>query len=95
MINESYFLYNKSNIIEQTFVTEIDKVISVYGCISLLNKERINKKVQIVSLNNPLKFTVLKDRIKNTLDFQLTKIDGNLPKLNDKKNTSLFTDKGC
>ena len=35
--------------------------------------------------NNLLKVTLLKDTIKNTLDFQLTKIDGKLPKLNDKK----------
>ena len=35
--------------------------------------------------NNSLKPLVSKDTIKNTLDFQLTTIDGNLPKLNDKK----------
>ena len=32
-INESYFLYDKSNVIEQTFVTEINKLISIYGSI--------------------------------------------------------------
>ena len=68
MINESYFLYDKSNVIEQTFVTEINKLISVYGYISFFNKKSVNEKVQIVSFNNPLKFTVLKDTIKNTLD---------------------------
>ena len=41
--------------------------------------------MQIISFNSPLKFLVSKDTIKNTLYFQLTKIDGNLPKLNDKK----------
>ena len=35
--------------------------------------------------NNSLKPLVSKDTIKNTLDFRLTTIDGNLPKLNDKK----------
>ena len=59
--------------------------MSVYDSISFLNKKSINEKVQIVWFNSPLKFTVLKDTIKNTLNFQLTKIDGNLPKLNDKK----------
>ena len=76
-------MYEKSNVIEQTFVTEINKLMSVYGSISFFNKKSINENVQLVSLNNRLKFTVLKDTIKNTLDFQLTKIDGNLPKLND------------
>ena len=38
----------------------------------------------MVSFNNPLKFSVTKNTIKNTLDFQLTKIDGNLLVLNNK-----------
>ena len=59
--------------------------MSVYGSTSYFNKKAVNEIVQIISFNNPLKFLVSKDTIKNTLDFQLTKIDGNLPKLNDKK----------
>ena len=84
-VNESYFLYDKSNIIEQTFITEINKLISVYGSTSYFNKKAVNEIVQKISFNNPLKFLLSRDTIKNTLDFQLTKIDGNLPKLNDKK----------
>ena len=84
-VNESYSLYDKSNIIEQTFITEINKLISVYGSTSYFNKKAVNEIVQKISFNNPLKFLVSRDTIKNTLDFQLTKIDGNLPKLNDKK----------
>ena len=49
------------------------------------SKKSVNEKVQIVLFNNPLKFTVLKDTIKITLDSQLTKIDGNHSVLNDKK----------
>ena len=59
--------------------------MSVYGSTSYFNKKAVNEIVQIISFNNPLKVLVSKDTIKNTLDFQLTKIDGNLPKLNDKK----------
>ena len=70
--------------IEQTFTIEINKSISVYGSISYFNKKSINEAVKIVSFNNPLKFSVAKNTIKNTLDFQLTKIDGNLLVLNDK-----------
>ena len=84
-VNESYSLHDKSNIIEQTFITEINKLISVYGSTSYFNKKAVNEIVQKTSFNNPLKFLVSRDTIKNTLDFQLTKIDGNLPKLNGKK----------
>ena len=51
--------------IEQTFVTEINKLIPVYGSISFGKKSR-NKAVEIVSFDNPLKFSVVKDTIKNT-----------------------------
>ena len=71
--------------IEQTFITEINKLISVYGSISYFDKKSISEAVEIVSFSNPLKFFVVKNMIKNTLDYQLTKINGNLLVLNDKK----------
>ena len=71
--------------IEQTFITEINKLISVYGSISYFEKKSISEAVEIVSFSNPLKFFVVKNMIKNTLDYQLTKINGNLLVLNDKK----------
>ena len=71
--------------IEQTFVTEINKLISVYGYISYFDKKSIYEAVEIVSFMNPLKFSVVKDTIKTASDFQLTNIKGNLPVLNDKK----------
>ena len=71
--------------IEQTFITEINKLISVYGSISYFNKRSVNQAVEIVSFDNPHKFSVVKNTIKNTLSFQLTKIDGTLPILKDKK----------
>ena len=77
-MNESYFLYDKSNMIEQTFITNLNKLISVYGSISYFDKKSINEAVEIVSFNNPLKFSAVKNTKKNTLDFQLIKINGNL-----------------
>ena len=77
--------------IEQTFITEINKLISVYGSISYFNKKSVNQAVEIVSFDNPLKFSVVKNKIKNTLSFQLTKIDGTLPILKDKKYISFLS----
>ena len=72
-------------IIEQTFITEINKLRSIYGSISYFNKKGVNEIVQIILFNNPLKFLVSRGTIKTPLDFQLTKIDENLPTLSDKK----------
>ena len=84
-VKESYFLYDKSNMVEQTFITEINKLISVYNSISYFGKKSANESVNRVSFNNPLTFSAVKDTIKNTLSFELTKIDATLPALTNKK----------
>ena len=71
--------------IEPTLITEINKLISVYGSISYFDKNSANDVMKIIPFNNPLKFSVVKNTIKNTLEFQLTKINGTLPPLEDKK----------
>ena len=68
---------------EQSFSTEINKLISVYVPIEFFNVKRRNEKIQTVSFINPLKLTVLKGTIKNVLDFQILKNDENLPKINN------------
>ena len=68
---------------EQSFSTEINKLISVYVPIEFFNEKRRNEKIQTVSFINPLKLTVLKGTIKNVLDFQILKNDENLPKINN------------
>ena len=48
-------------------------------------KKGTNEAAQIISFNNPLKFFVSNDTVKNSLDFKLTKINGSLPQIRDKK----------
>ena len=84
-VNESYFLYDKSNLIKQIFVTEINNLLSIYGSVSYFNKNGTNEAAQIISLNNPLKCFVSNDTIKNSLDFKLTKINRSFPAIRNKK----------
>ena len=42
-VNESYFLYDKSDLIKQTFVIEINKLLSIYGSISYFDKKRYKR----------------------------------------------------
>ena len=44
-INESYFLYNKSELIKETFITVLNKKLLVYSSISYCNKK--NRKRDI------------------------------------------------
>ena len=49
-------------------------------------KKTENKIFQIISPENCLEFSVEKDTVINNLDFKLTNISGNLPKIRHKKN---------
>ena len=57
-------LYDKSNLIKQIFVTEINKLLSIYGSISYFDKKGTNEAAQIILFNNPLTFFVSNDTIK-------------------------------
>ena len=78
-------MYDKNNVIEPILVTEIDKLITVYGSISYFDKKSANVVVEIILFNNPLKFSVAKNTIKKPLEFQLAKINGTLLSLECKK----------
>ena len=77
-VNESYFLYDKSELIKETYITKLKKKILIYVSVSYFNKKTENKIFPIISLENCLKFTVEKDTVKNNLDFKLTNISGKL-----------------
>ena len=73
-INESYFLYNKSSLIKDAFITALNKKILIYGSIliySYFNKKAENKIFKIVSPEEFLEFYVDKDVTRNSLSFQL------------------------
>ena len=69
-IEENYFLYNKSNLIKKLFITELNKLIPIYGSISYFEKKTINELAQIASASKPLVFNIEKDAIKNSFDSQ-------------------------
>ena len=39
-INESYFLYDKSDLIKETYITELNRKVLIYGSISYFNKKK-------------------------------------------------------
>ena len=57
-IQDSYFLYDKNNLIKKSFITELNKFISIYGSISYFGNKKINKPTEIISSNNPLEFFI-------------------------------------
>ena len=65
-------MFDKSNLIEESFITEINKLISVYASISYFDK-------------NPLEFDVKTNTAKNYLNFQPAKVNGTNTTFIDKK----------
>ena len=84
-INGSYFLYDKIGFIDQTFITALNKKISIYGSISYFNKKTINDITKIINLEEFLKLFVKKDTLKDSINFQLTNINGQIPQLRGSK----------
>ena len=84
-VNESYLLYDKSDLIKETYITELNIKILIYSSISYFNKKTEKEIFQIISPENCLKFTVGKDTVKNNLDFKLANISRKLPKRRVKK----------
>ena len=83
-INKSYFLYDKIDLIKETFITALQKKILIYGSISYFNKKTKDEIFNIISTENFLKFFVNKDTTKNFLSFQPTNIIGEILKLKNK-----------
>ena len=84
-VNESYFLYDKSNLIKNTYITAINKAFSIYGSFSDFKGKSANEKLTLLDARNFLKFLVEKNLLRNELKFQLTNISGNIPKTKGNK----------
>ena len=75
-INESYFLYNKSNLIKKTFITTINKQLSLYGSFSYLSGKTSILNLKLLSFDNFLKFLIEKNSLKSNLKLQLAHVNG-------------------
>ena len=65
-------------------MNEINKLISIYGSISYFGK-KLDEIAEIVSSSNPLEPNVKKNSVKNSLNFQLTKVNDTNVTSKDKK----------
>ena len=59
-INESYFLYDKSFLIRKTFVTAINKIISIHGSLSHFQGKTAETEIKLLDASNFLKYIIKK-----------------------------------
>ena len=68
-----------------TFITALNKQISIYGLFSYFQGKIEEEQIRLLSAGNFLKFSVNRNTLKDELKFQLTNISGKNPKTRDKK----------
>ena len=78
-------MYDKSGLIKESYITAINKKVSLYGSTSYFDRKTENEILKIDSPENSLKFLVDKDTVRNNLSFQQATISGAVPTLKDKK----------
>ena len=78
-------MYDKNNLIKDTFITVLGKRILIDVSISYFKKKAENEIFKIVSPKEFLKCYADNDVKKNYLSFQLTNISGDIPKIKDSK----------
>ena len=82
MINESFFLYDKSNLIKKT---AINKQLSLYGSFSYFSGKTSIKNLKLIDVINSLKFLIKKKSLKDNLKLQIAYADGSDVKTEDQK----------
>ena len=71
---ENFFLYDLDNVIKPTFTMELQKEFSIYGLISFSGETNKQKKLELVSPQNRLKFEITRDIYKKDMKFELSKV---------------------
>ena len=56
-----FFLQTVSNMLKNTFTSELDKDITIYGSISYFEKTKENNKVYLITTRHKLNFAIAKE----------------------------------
>ena len=57
-INESYFLYDRSNLLKKTFITALNKEIALYGSFSFFSGKTSIGRLPLISTESLVKFFI-------------------------------------
>ena len=68
----AYFLYDNQNIIKETFISEINKKVSLIGSISFFDKVKDNGEMSLINNKNKLLFKLKSNKVLSKLSFNLS-----------------------
>ena len=75
-IQSSFFLYDRSNIIKKTFVTEVNDFLTIMCSFGYFGNITNTHKINLISAKNAQKFYIEKYTNRDKLDFQLKHVSG-------------------
>ena len=78
-------MYDKSNTIKKTFITALNKQLSIYGSFSYFSGNVSIKKLTLLEVSNALKFLIEKKVLQDNLKLQIAYVSGNEVRTEDKK----------
>ena len=71
---DNSFLHDLENMINESYVTQLNKYFSIYGLITFSSENKNNKKLDLVTPDNNIKFQLKRDVYKNSIGFELAKV---------------------
>ena len=73
--HENVFLYDNESMITETYVSELNENISIYGLIAFLEKTtNKNNKLHLITSKNKLKFNLKNDVYKVKIELKLIQL---------------------
>ena len=70
---DNSFLHDLENMINESYVTQLNKYFSIYGLITFSSENKNNKKLDLVTPDNNIKFQLKRDVYKNSIGFNRQK----------------------
>ena len=75
IVHENFFLYDNENLITKTYVSELNKNISIYDLTAFLGKTtNKDNKLHLIMPKNKLKFNLKKDNYRSKIELKLGKV---------------------
>ena len=71
---ENFFHYDFENMINEIYVTQLNKEFLIYGLITFSSENKNNKKLDLVTPDNYINFQLKRDVFKNSIGFELAKV---------------------
>ena len=71
---ENFFLDDLENMINEIYVSQLNKEFSIYGLVTFSDENKNNKRLDLIMPDNNIKFQLKRDVYKNSIGFELAKV---------------------